>query len=74
MREEAVRTALRLRESNLEREMITKRFLMDQAIDLAKEDGISADLNILNRQAQELASNRFRAQKALRLRNALIVE
>jgi hypothetical protein len=47
---------------------------MDQAIDLAKEDGISADLNILNRQAQELASNRFRAQKALRLRNALIVE
>ena len=74
MREEAVRTALRLRESNLERELITMRFLMDQATDLAKEDGISADLNILNRQAQELASNRFRAQKALRLRNALIVE
>jgi DNA primase len=74
MREEAVRTALLLRASNLERELITMRFLMDQAIDLAKEDGISADLNILNRQAQELASNRFRAQKALRLRNALMVE
>lgn len=74
MREEAVRTALRLRESNLERELISMRFLIDQATDSAKENGNSADLQVLNRQAQELASNRFRAQKALRLRNALVLD
>ncbi|MCW1970889.1 MAG: DNA primase [Anaerolineae bacterium] len=74
LREEAVRTALRLRESNLERELTSMRFLIDQATDSAKENGNSADLQVLNRQAQELASNRFRAQKALRLRNALVLD
>jgi DNA primase len=70
LREEAIRTVLRLRESNFEGELTALRFRMEQV----KEEGNADELDAMKRHAQELVNNRFRAQKSLRLRNALVVE
>ncbi len=70
LREEAVRTALRLRETYLAREQEGVTWRIQQS----REAGDDVALRRYNLEAQSIAVNRFRAQKALRLRSALDVD
>lgn len=70
LREEVVRTGLRIREENLSR---IQEGLSWQ-IQRAKDDADIAALARYNRLAQDTAVNRHRVQKALRLRSALVID
>jgi hypothetical protein len=70
LREEAVRTALRLREQNLMRELEGAQWQLRQA----REDGDMVALERYKIHTTETASSWNRAQKALRLRSALDVD
>ena len=95
LREEAIRTVLRLREENLRRDhealcyMIEESQAVQQSLSTQthtqpqtsdenavsnSEDGFSAAaLGLYNLKLQQISTQRFRAQKALRLRSALTV-
>jgi DNA primase len=69
LREEAIRTALRLRMNNLDRERIALASMVDQAL-TSPEPGEAAQYN---RRLRDVAAKHFRAQKALRLRGMSVV-
>lgn len=69
-REEVIRIALRLREQNLQREQQVIGFAMQQA----KEEADTQKLSTYNFRAQEIATEKYRAQKALRLRSAFVID
>jgi hypothetical protein len=69
LREEAMRTALRIREANLKREQEALPWLIQDARD-SKDD---ESLQRYNLRARETGRNWLSAQKALRLRNAVHV-
>ncbi len=89
LREEAIRTVLRLREENLRRDhealcfmieesqasvMQTAAMQTDENAVSNSDDGFSATaLGLYNLKLQQISTQRFRAQKALRLRSALTV-
>lgn len=91
MREEAIRTVLRLREENLRRDHEALCFMIEESQNTtlqtdqtnqsdengvsSPEDGLNATkMGLYNLELQQIATQRFRAQKALRLRSALTVQ
>jgi DNA primase len=93
LREEVIRTVLRLREENLRRDHEALCFMIEESQTNVHpthpthqtdptdenavsntEDGVSATtLGLYNLKLQQISTQRFRAQKALRLRSALTV-
>ena len=85
LREEAIRTALRLREENLRRDHEALCFMIEEtqsvqatqadenAVSNNAEDVGTTSLGSYNLKLQQIATQRFRAQKALRLRSALTI-
>jgi DNA primase len=69
MREEAVRTALRLREENLRRDRSALALMTDEA--QARRDPVSASQ--YNRKLQDVNNKLLRVQKALRLRSMMAI-
>lgn len=69
LREEAIRTALRLRMENLQRERAGLAFMVDDA----RSSGDSARVAQYNFRLMEISAKHLRAQKALRLRGVLLV-
>jgi DNA primase len=84
LREEVIRTVLRLREENLRRDHEALCFMIEESQNTTPQpdenavsgtgDGFSAtNMGLYNLKLQQIATQRFRAQKALRLRSALTV-
>lgn len=69
LREEAIRTALRLRMENLQRERAGLAFMVDDA----RRSGDSERVAQYNLRLMDISAKHLRAQKALRLRGALVV-
>ncbi|MGQ9815886.1 MAG: toprim domain-containing protein, partial [Candidatus Roseilinea sp.] len=69
LREEAIRTALRLRMENLQRERAALAFMIDDA----RNSGDAARVAQYNLKLMDISAKHLRAQKALRLRGFLVV-
>lgn len=69
LREEAVRTALRLRMENLQRERAGLVFMVDDA----RRSGDTARVAQYNLRLMDVLAKHLRAQKALRLRGVLVI-
>ncbi len=69
LREEATRTALRLRMENLLRERTALAYMVDDA----KNAGDPAQVAQYNLRLRDVAAKHFRVQKALRLRGMLVI-
>ncbi len=69
LREEAIRTALRLRMENLQRERAGLAFMVDDA----RSGGDSERVAQYNLRLMDISAKHLRAQKALRLRGVLVV-
>ncbi|MCS7062143.1 MAG: DNA primase [Anaerolineae bacterium] len=70
MREEAIRTALRLRMENLDRERSALAFMIDDARQAADAEKVSQ----YNLRLVDVLAKHLRAQKALRLRGVLVID